>query len=112
MFTFTLVGCFPAHLTAAVISILFSHLKQGGENKPFVSDLCVSSTLGISGVSTGHLSSSMAWKLGRKAKPIIPYHEANGELIKHCQVLNGVWSKDPTKDFKKKPETFKILYFN
>ena len=37
--------------------LLLSHLKQGGMNKPFLSDFCVSSTLGTSGVSSGHLSS-------------------------------------------------------
>ena len=44
-------------MTAAAIIILFSHLKQGGVTKPFECDLCVSSTLGTSGVSFQHLSS-------------------------------------------------------
>ena len=43
MFTFILV--FGQHS---------SKQQQGGMNKPFVRDLCVSSTLGTSGVSSGH----------------------------------------------------------
>ena len=39
------------------LTILFSHLMQGGVNEPFVCDLSVSSALGPSGVSSGHLLS-------------------------------------------------------
>ena len=50
MFTFTLVVVQLIPQQQPLIN-LFSRLKEGGVNKPFVYDLCFSSTLGTSGVS-------------------------------------------------------------